>query len=290
MSRHAIIQSALFAATLTMATLWAHPAHARPYRMLVTRTPLSTAGGKVELGFRHQALWLGEGPSSATTVDPGSFHHLGATLRLGIIDALELGFKASAILYRNQADDTLEIAAGDVVVALQGRILHTQHHRLGLAASVTFPTGPSHVDVLPPFWADGTWDVEALLLYEAELSRRLRIVANLGYAHHGSRERPTAPTSFDVPDALRWDLGFAFHFGSSTLLFMEFSGRHYLREDLTPVWTDNQHLIALRPGIRVEVVPRFVIEVGVGVALTNDAREMFLLRTLLGFTYEFAAY
>jgi len=33
-----------------------------------------------------------------------------------------------------------------------------------------------------------------------------------------------------------------------------------------------------------------VVEVGVGVALTNDAREMFLLRILLGFTYEFSAY
>ena len=262
-------------------------AEARPYRVLVAHTPRSTSAGKVELGLRHQGLWAGEGTdTTSASASPGNFHQVSASLRVGLFDRFELGFEGSALFYHSSESAPLEVAAGDLLLTSQARLLETKLHQLGLLLRVTFPTGPSAIDVLPPFWSDGTWDVEGLLLYEARLAPSLRMVLNLGYQHHGQRQRdPQAP--FDVPDALRWDLALVVHAGRDSLLFCELSGRHYLRRDITPLWGDNNHLIGLRPGFRLELSAGFVLEFGLGIALTRDARQIFLLRSLAGFTYEF---
>ena len=45
--------------------------------------------------------------------------------------------------------------------------------------------------------------------------------------------------------------------------------------------------IEVIPHARFEVVPNLVLEVAVGIGLTRDLGEIYRLRLLLGFTYEF---
>ena len=53
------------------------------------------------------------------------------------------------------------------------------------------------------------------------------------------------------------------------------------------MWTNNQHLIEIIPGARFEIIPRLVLEAGIGIAVTPWLRELYQLRLLLGVTYEF---
>jgi hypothetical protein len=239
------------------------------------------------MGLRYQALFAGEGRAH---IEPRSVHQLAGTLRWGIIPQLELGFEGSLIIFHQANSDDAEVAAGDIGISLLGRFLHTRHHLLGVYLSLDFPTGPSDVDILPPFWADGTWDFQALLLYELAITPNIRLVLDMGYVHHGTRDPAGALPTFDVPDAFRWDLGSAFHIGRDVLLFLELHGRHYFQEDLTPFWVDNQHLLAVAPGVRIETIPQLVLEIGLGFGLTREAREIYLVRLLVGLTYEFNIY
>jgi hypothetical protein len=266
-------------------------AHARPYRVVNAHGPSSTGGGNLELGLRYQGFFVGQGRDHPTLghLEPGSFNQLAGTVRWGIIDPLELGLEASAIFFHDLDSEDVEVAAGDLIVSLQGRVLKTRHHLLGLFAGLTVPTGPSDVDSLPPFWADGTLDVEALLLYELAL-QPFRLIVDAGYVHAGTRDPTGGGLVFDVPDAFRWDLAGALHLGRRFLVCLELHGRHYFRADVTPFWVDNQHLLELIPGVRVELVPRLVLEAALGFALTRAAREMFILRAQAGFTYEFNLY
>ncbi|MCA9666641.1 MAG: transporter [Myxococcales bacterium] len=273
--------------------LAAAPVEARPYRLLVARSPASTGAGNLEIGARYQGLYLGNGRDATAglaAIDPGNLHQISASVRWGIISQLELGFELSGVIFHNPASGETEGAFGDIIATLQGRILSLKRHRLGLFVGFAFPTGPSDVDALPPFWADGTFDVTALLLYELAPTRRFRLVLNAGYNHNGKRDRGDTLPSFDVPDAFIWDIGAAVHFGRRVLAFAELSGRHYFRADVTPVWVDNAHIVELRPSLRVETIPRLVLEVGFGIALTPAAHDMYILRALVGMTYEFSIY
>lgn len=281
-----------FVSTIALLALCHRPANARPYRLLVTRSPASTGAGNLETGLRYQGLFAGSGREIAgqPAVDPHNMHQISASLRWGVIQQLELGFELSGIIFHDPTSDTLDIAFGDVIATLQGRLLRSKHHRLGLFLGFALPTGPSDVDVLPPFWADGTFDITALLLYELAPTRDFRLVFNVGYIHHGTRERGDTLPEFDVPDAFSWDVGAAVHFGRRLLGFAEISGRHYFRDEITPVWLDNANIVELRPGLRIETIPRLVLELGVGVALTSGTQEIFIFRALAGLTYEAALY
>ena len=288
MRRRLLATSLLLWVSLGGPLVWA-----RPYRVLVTRTPRSTSGGNVELGARYQGLFAGRGHTvvpGQPPIEPRSFHQIGATFRWGIFDRLELGFEAAAILFHRAGSGDVEVAGGEVAATLHGRLLNTRNHLLGVFAGFTFPTGPSDVDILPPFWADGTFDVDVLLLYELSLPHSVRLMVDVGYAHHGTRDPAGAVPSFDIPDALRWDFAVAFHVGRQVLLSLELNARHYFDPELTPLWTNNQHILSLMPDLRVELAPQLVLEAGVGFGLTSATREIFVVRILTGLTYELSLY
>jgi hypothetical protein len=151
---------------------------------------------------------------------------------------------------------------------------------------VTIPTGPSHIDVLPPMLSDGTWDGEATFVAEVRPSPSFRLMFNAGFLYHHVRSRGSA-ASFDVPEAVRWAVAGTFNLGKRWLFSLEALGHHFFRADITPVWTNNQHLIEVIPGVRFEIVARLVLEAGVGIAVTPHLRELWQLRPLIGLTYEF---
>jgi hypothetical protein len=277
---------------LSLALLLASaPALGRPYRLVATQTPRSTGGGNLEVGGYYEGFFLGDGRLYAPlgrAIDPQSFQEIGATVRWGIIKQLELGLRASAILFHKPGAEDIDAAFGDLVASLQGRFLTTRHHLLGLYTDFSIPTGPADVDALPPFWSDGTFDFEILALYElAYLPFRLAVDA--GYVHAGTRTLASG-RDFDVPDAFRWDLAVALNLFTRFLFSLELGGRHYVRADVTPFWVDNANLVELTPAVRIETIPRLVFEAGIGFGLTRDAREMFLLHARAGVTYEFNMY
>lgn len=260
-------------------------AEARPYRAFNTRTPRSTQGGNLEIGMRYQGLLLGEGNG---IVDPWDFHQLAATLRWGIVDALELDLEAGGLLFQNEAGD-LEGALGDVRLAAQVQLVRSPTARLGLLGGATFPTGPSAEDILPPHFHDGTLDAEGLLLLELSPGRTFRLLLDGGYLFQGARDRG-GQGDFNGPDALRYDLALGLHLGERLLLLLELNGRHYLDPQITPVWVDNQDILELSPGLRVETSPGWVFEVGGGFFLNEDSTEIHRFRVQAGFTYEFSAH
>src|SRR5262245_50486478 len=180
-------------------------AQARPFRLINARTPRTSAGGDLEIGLRYQGMLAGDGDG----FDPRDFHQLAATLRWGIIDTLELEFEASAIIFHDDRNPgPVEVDPGDLKLDLQARIVDHGPALLGIFFGLTFPTGPSDVDVLPPFFADGTLDVQGLLLFElAPRGAPVRLVFDAGYEANGTRHRP-GRGDFDVPDDFRYDVAF----------------------------------------------------------------------------------
>jgi hypothetical protein len=267
-------------------TFSAAAAEARPYRVIVTRTPRTTGEGNFEIGARYQGLFLGEGLG----FDPGEFHQLAATLRWGIIDGLELDAEGSVILFQDPADPNVFIAtAGDVRVAMQARVLRVGASILGVFAGLTAPTGPSEIDTLPPFFADGTLDGEILALYELAPTGALRILLDGGYVFQGTRDRGGLG-DFDVPDALKYDVAASFAIGRYMQASLELNGRHYFDDAISPVWVQNADIIEVTPGFRVEVTPGLVFEAGAGIGLNDDTQAIYKLRIHAGLTYEFSAY
>src|SRR5262249_28021064 len=235
---------------------------------------------------RYQGLFAGDGPGN---FDPREFHQIAGTLRLGILDQLELELEASAIVFHDDLSPgaPVKVDVGDVAAGLQARILESGPSLLGLFVGLTLPTGPSEIDVLPPFFADGTLDVTVLLLYElAPRGAPVRLVLDAGFEHDGTRARGSR-VSFDVPDAFRYDLGLAVHIGWRLLASMEINGRWYTDRVIAPAWNDNQHILEATPGLRFEITPRLVLEAGAGIALNDDTRRIFKLRAQVGLTYQF---
>jgi hypothetical protein len=278
-------------ATTTLIALlaFAPPVRARPYRLITTRTPLTLEAGHFELGARYQGLLEGDG-TLAGGLTPADFHQIAGTLRIGVTDWLELETEVSAIIFHELGHDSASIDPGDVKVAAQVRLLHEGVHTLGIYLGVTLPTGPADVDVLPPFFADGTLDVEGLLLYEIRPARPVRLVMDAGWVHDGTRVRGHGLPDFDVPDAFRYDAAVAIHAGSRLLVLLEVNGRYYTDKVITPVWTDNQHIVEVSPGLRLELVPRLVLEAGAGIAVTDAARAIYRVRAQAGLTYEIAVF
>jgi hypothetical protein len=253
---------------------------------MTARTPRQPEAGEFELGARYQGLFAGSGLG----FDPEHYDQLAASLRWGIVDWLELETEGSFIVFHDIADGgSTKVDFGDVRLAVQTRILRSGPHLLGIYTGLTLPTGPSNIDVLPPFFADGTLDFEGLVLYELAPIDSLRLIANLGWISQGTRTRAPAP-SFDVPDALRYDLALALNLGSSVQLSLELNGRYHTDKKITPVWLDNQHILELTPGVRIEMTPRLVLEAGAGFAMNDDTRRIYKVRALVGLTYEFSLY
>jgi hypothetical protein len=82
----------------------------------------------------------------------------------------------------------------------------------------------------------------------------------------------------------------AVHLGHRVLASLELNGREYFDRVLTPFWVDNQHILELTPGLRLEITPRLVLEAGVGIGLTPATRDIYAVRAVAGLTYEFSLY
>lgn len=265
--------------------LFASLAEARPYRVMTARTARTTDPGDIELGLRYQGLLLGEGRG----FDPGNFHQLAMTFRVGLLEFLMLDVEASGILSAEAPnDEDLQLAPGDLKLSLQARLVETNQARFGIFFGAVLPTGPSEVDLLPPFFADGTLDFEGLLLLEIGTKAPVRLILDGGFLFQGERDRG-ALGDFDVPDAIRYDIALAFRPGERALFAIELNGRHYLDPVITPLWTENDDIIELTPGFRFETGPGLVLEVGAGIALNDDTEDIYKLRVHAGFTYEFSA-
>lgn len=236
--------------------------------------------------MRYQGLLFGEGNG---IVQPGAMNQLAATLRWGVVDALELDLEAAGLVFQDNINDNeIEIALGDVRLAAQIGLVRQGTARLGLFFGVTLPTGPSAEDTLPPYFHDGTFDGEGMLLFELVPSDVFRLIFDLGYLIQGVRDRGGLG-DFDVPDALRYDVAMGLHLGRRALLLFELNGRHYFDNQITPVWVDNDNILEISPGLRVETAPGWVFEVGAGFGLNEDTQEIHRLRVQAGFTYEFSA-
>lgn len=267
---------------LAVLLVLASSAAAKPYRAMVTTTAETVPGGHVEVGARYQAFILGVG---RTSVNASNWHQVAASARWGIIDNLELDLQLEALIDWSPAGRA-NAYFGDIPLALHWTFLDRAKFALGVFLRVTFPTGPSHIDVLPPMISDGTWDGEATFVAEVRPSAWFRLMFNAGFLYHHVRNRSPA-ASFDVPEAVRWAVAGTFNLGKRWLFSLEALGLHFFRRDVTPVWTDNQHLIEVIPGVRFEAVPRLVFEAGLGISATPWLREMWQLRPLAGVTYEF---
>ena len=157
---------------------------------------------------------------------------------------------------------------------------------MGLFARVTLPTGPGNIDVLPPTLSDGTLDVEGTFLAEIRPTPSFRVMFNVGFVYMGIRNRsPSA--AFDVPEAIKYGVAATLNVGRRLLFALEVTGHSFFRPDITPVWTQNQHLVEVIPGARFEIVPRLVLEAALGIAVSPQLRELHQFRPLLGLTYEF---
>ena len=90
-----------------------------------------------------------------------------------------------------------------------------------------------------------------------------------------------------MPDALRYDVAATFNLGERFLIGVEMMGRYFLDAQITPAWTNNAHQIEVIPHARLEVSPNLVLEAALGFAVTQDLQDIYRIRGLLGFTYEF---
>jgi hypothetical protein len=270
--------------TLTL-VLAAGLARATPYRAIVTQTAETPPGGHVEVGARYQGFLFGVGHLGL--VDASNWHQIAASARWGIIDHLELDVQIETLI--DWTPGRLANAYfGDIPVALHWTFLDRPKFALGLYARLTFPTGPGWVDTLPPMLSDGTWDAEGTFIAEVRPTRGFRIMMNVGFLYYGWRNRSPQP-AFDVPEAIKWAVAGAFNLGKRWLFSLEAVGYHFFRADITPAWLDNPHLVEIVPGARFEVVPRLVLEAGLGIAVTPQLREIWAFHPMLGVTYEFGA-
>ncbi|MBK7861116.1 MAG: hypothetical protein IPJ65_21400 [Archangiaceae bacterium] len=259
-------------------------AEARPYRAIVNRTAETTPGGHLELGASYQGFLFGVGHPGFPSVL--HWHQVAAHARWGIIDGLELDLQAEALIsYVPSPGVTAHAYFGDLPIGLQWTFLDRPKWALGIWGRVTIPTGPSRIDELPPTLSDGTWDGELTFLAEVRPNHGFRLLANVGFLYHHVRERGPDP-DFDVPEAVKWGVSATFNLGNRWLFALEAVGHHFFRPDITPVWTNNQHLIEVIPGVRFEIIPRLVLEAGLGIAVTPQLRELYQVRPLLGLTYE----
>lgn len=272
--------------TLGLALLPA--AEARPFRAMVTRTASTTGPQNLELGLRYQGFYVGDDLNALgyTQLSPG--------VRFGILERLELNLYFDFMVLQARGSPAFNTYIGDVPVGLQFTLVSTPLFALGVWGRLTVPVGAANFerlplslqDRIPPSLSDGTWDAEGTLIAELRLSPNFRVMANVGYMYQGVRGR-NGGASFDVPDAIRYDLAATMNFGEDVLVGVELVGRSYLNPRITPAWTNNANQLELLPSARFEVVPNFVLEAAVGAGLTRDLGEIYRIRALLGFTYEF---
>ncbi|HYO72466.1 MAG TPA: transporter, partial [Archangium sp.] len=183
-------------------------------------------------------------------------------------------------------DSDFQLAFGDIPLGLQWTFLETRPFALAAYARVTFPTGPSTQDAIPPNLSDGTWDYEGTLVGELRVSKDLRFMLNGSYLHHGTRDRG-ALADFDVPDAVQLGLAGTYNLDNFTLVGLEVIGRIYFQPAITPVWTNNANQVEIIPVVRREVFPGLVLEAVAGIAVTPDLSNIYRFRALVGGTYEF---
>lgn len=262
-------------------------AGARPFRAMVTRTAGTTNPASIELGLRYQGFLAGSG------LEALPYHQLSLGVRAGLLPGLEINAYGDFMLLGWPGSALFEGYLGDVPVGIQWTFLDTKVFALGIWARVTLPLGASSFEALPsaltdripPSISDATWDGEGTLVAELRPTRAFRLMLNVGYLYYGARSRGPDP-DFEIPDAIRYDLAATLNVTEFLLIGVEATGRSYLDRQITPAWTDNQHQIELIPHIRLETIPNLVLEAALGVAVTRDLREIYLLRALLGFTYE----
>ena len=268
---------------VAMLLLLAAPASAEPYRLIQARSGRQAHGGNLELGLRYQGLIDGEGGDGEPI--PDNFHQIAGTLRWGVFDRLELEAEASMIVWHHIGDPHADVDPGDIKLGGQVQLIREYPHILATYIGFTFPTAPSN-PALPPQFADGTFDVEALLIYEVDPSRFVRLIFNVGWEFLGKYK----DIDFDVPDAFRYDAAIALHPTSRLQFSLELNGRYHTDRVITPIWVNNQSILELTPGLRIEITPRWVFEGGAGIALNDDTRAMYKVHILAGVTYEFPIY
>lgn len=258
-------------------------ANARPYRAMITRTAETTQKNHVEVGARYQGFWFGSGRLGVPRAS--TWHQVAAHARWGIIDGLELETQLEALIDFAPQSPPAQAYFGDIPIGLQWTFLERPKFALGVFARVTIPTGPGNIDVLPPTLSDGTLDVEGTFLAEIRPTSSFRLMFNVGFVYMGTRSR--APNAaFDVPEAIKYGVAGTLNVGRRFLFALEVVGHSFFRPDITPVWTDNQHLVEVIPGARFEIVPRLVLEAALGIAVTRHLWEIHQFRPLLGLTYE----
>ncbi|HYO56348.1 hypothetical protein [Archangium sp.] len=255
-------------------------AWAKPYRAMVTRTAETTRSGNLELGLRYQGFFALDSDKSLP------YHQLSPSIRWGILDNLEANVYFELLGLGMPGEDAFQLAFGDIPLGLQWTFLETRLFALAAYGRVTFPTGPSDQDAIPPSLSDGTWDYEGTLVGELRVSKNLRFMINTSYLHQGTRDRG-ALADFDVPDAVQVGLAGTYNLSEATLVGLEVIGRLYFERAITPVWTDNAKQVEIIPVVRHEVFPGLVLEAVAGIAVTPDLSNIYRFRALLGGTYEF---
>lgn len=262
-------------------------ADARPFRAMVTRTALTTDPLNLELGLRYQIFLAGRGLGALP------YQQLSPGVRLGLIDGLELQVYADFMVLGLPGVGPLEAYLGDIPLGLQFTFFESSLLAVGVWARGTIPVGVATYERLPssladriiPTVSDGSWDAEGTLIVEIRPTRTFRIMLNAGYLYHGERTRGPDP-DFDLPDAIRYDAAATFNLGDRFLLGVELIGRSFLQPQITPAWSNNQHHLEVIPHARLETIPFLVLEAAVGFALTRDLQDIYLIRGLLGFTFE----
>ncbi len=267
-------------ALVAAVSLLAPAAGAKPYRAMVTRTAETTRSGNLELGLRYQGFFALESERSLP------YQQLSPSIRWGILDNLEANVYFELLGLGLPGDSDFRLAFGDIPLGLQWTFLETRPFALAAYGRVTFPTGPSDQDAIPPHLSDGTWDYEGTLVGELRVSKDLRFMLNASYLHHGTRDRG-ALADFDVPDAVQLGLAGTYNLDNFTLVGLEIIGRRYFERAITPVWTDNATQVEIIPVVRREVFPGLVLEAVAGISVTPDLSNIYRFRALLGGTYEF---
>jgi hypothetical protein len=263
------------AVCLVSPTAWA-----KPYRAMVTRTASTTRSGNMELGLRYQGFFA---PNSDKSLP---YHQLSPSIRWGILDNVEANVYFEVLGLGNPGENNFQLAFGDIPLGVQWTFLEASPFSLGAYGRITFPTGPSTQDAIPPGLSDGTWDYEGTLIGELRVSRDLRFMLNASYLHHGTRDRGALP-EFDVPDAVQLGVAGTYNIDNATLVGLEVIGRRYFEPAITPVWTNNANQVEIIPVVRREVFPGLVLEAVAGIAVTPDLSDIYQFRLLLGGTYEF---
>src|SRR5262249_2045973 len=202
----------------------------KPYRLITARAGKQARGGDLELGLRYMGLIDGDGI-------PDSFHQIAFTMRWGVFDRLELEAEASVIVWHEVGSRSADVDPGDIKLAGQAQLVHSSPHILATYLGFTFPTAPSN-PVLPPNFADGTFDIEALLIYELDPPHApVRLIFDAGWESLGKYKQGDCGCDFDVPDAFRYDAAVAIHAGWRVQFSLELNGRHHTDRPITPYWT-----------------------------------------------------